>query len=172
MESDPIGLLAGTNTFGYVSATPLTDVDVLGLAQCNYSLSRHSLSCQPNPGSGGGGASVGLGPNGLFSGAGTCKNNPSQTCQNTKNRGPIPEGHYDMLPYDGGNSKGSHWWRLRPQSLARRAIDGMGLGRGGHLLHPGTISFGCITYSGPGEPYDRLNDLLKNDGPNTLKVTP
>lgn len=90
-----------------------------------------------------------------------------------KNRGPIPEGDYDMLPYDGRRSNSNNWWRLRPQSVARRAMDGLGFGRGGHLLHPGTISLGCITYSGTDRgPYDKLDNLLRNDQPNTLRVTP
>ena len=31
MESDPIGLEAGTDAFGYVSANPMSLLDVLGL---------------------------------------------------------------------------------------------------------------------------------------------
>jgi RHS repeat-associated protein len=171
-QSDPIGLLAGLNTYGYVSADPLALFDELGLAQCSYSISRHSLSCQPNPGTSGSGVGVNLGPGGLFSGAGPCKDNPSEKCQNTKNRWPIPEGDYDMVPYDGPNKKGNDWWRLKPTSLVRKLGFGTGSGRGGHLLHPGSISLGCITYSGPKEDYDRLNDLLRSNGPNTLNVSP
>lgn len=172
-ESDPIGLLGGANTYSYVSSRPLTDVDNLGLAACTYSIGQHTLSCKPNPGSGANGASVRLGPNGLFSGAGNCRNNPSQQCQDHKNRGPVPEGDYDMLPYDGTrDTKGNDWWRLRPQSLYRRAKDGLGFGRGGHLLHPGGESLGCVTYSGFLDDYKVLNDLLKGDHPNTLRVTP
>ena len=34
LESDPIGLYGGLNTFGYVNAQPLILIDRLGLAEC------------------------------------------------------------------------------------------------------------------------------------------
>jgi hypothetical protein len=153
----------------------LASIDTLGLAQCTYSIGKHTLSCNPNPGSPGLGAS--LGPNGLFSGDGSCRDNPSKPCQNSKGLGPIPEGDYDVLPYDGKDPRGFNWWRLRPQSSVRRAMDSMGYGRGGHILHPGQYSLGCITYTAPiadpmGLDYWRIHDLLKHNQPNTLKVTP
>jgi RHS repeat-associated protein len=173
IQSDPIGPLDGVNTFGYVSANPLASVDLLGLAECTYSIGRHTLSCKPNPGSGGDGRSVNIGPDSLLSGTGTCRDNPSQKCQDSKDHGPIPEGDYDILPYDGNQSNSHNWWRLRPQSITRRAMDGLGFGRGGHLLHPGRISLGCITYTNRDRgPYDRLDELLRRDQPSTLKVTP
>jgi len=174
VQSDPIGLRGGLNTFGYVSANPLAKFDELGLAQCTYSIARHSLSCQPNPGGGGGSKSVSLGPGGLFSGLDGCRNNPSDECQRQK-RGPIPAGDYDILRYDGTHANSGNWWRLRPQSLVQRAWDGYGWGRGGgYLLHPGRESFGCITYeNGNDEAYRSLNDLLRREqGSNTLRVTP
>jgi RHS repeat-associated protein len=172
IESDPIGLAAGLGTFGYVSANPLVLLDTLGLAECKYSIGRHTLSCQPgNPENGL--ASVNLGPGGLFSGLRDCRNNPSKQCQESKGKGPIPEGNYDLLKYDGNHENSDNWWRARPQSLMQRFLDGQGYGRGGgYLLHPGGASKGCITYDGNRDDYKRLNDLLnKENGNNTLTVT-
>jgi RHS repeat-associated protein len=177
IESDPIGLVSGANTFGYVSANPLGSIDILGLAVCTYSISRHTLSCSPNdPRSVGG---VNLGPDGLFSGQGDCENNPSNECQKAKDRGPIPEDDYDLVPYDGTRDSTGTWWRAQPKSWLTRAAQGLGIGSrdGGFLLHPGRISAGCITRKwGRNDPfpddYRRLNDLLKKEsGRNTLKVT-
>jgi len=175
VESDPIGLLAGLNTYGYVASSPLNSVDVLGLAECNYSISRHTLYCKPNPGSGGG--IVTMGPDGLFSGLGDCQNNPSNECQTSKGMGPIPTGPYDLIPYDGPRDNSDNWWRARPQSVVRRIADGVGAGRGGgYLLHPGRVSKGCITRKrGANDPlpddYRKLHDLLSRDQPNVLMVT-
>lgn len=172
LESDLIGLGGGLSTFGYVSGAPIEAIDLFGLAQCTYSISSHTLSCSPNnPGAGT--SSVNLGPGGLFSGLGNCRNNPSGTCQASKNYGPIPEGDYDMLKYDGTHANSNNWWRLRPQSPVRRILDGLGYGRGGHILHPGTVSLGCITYTGNDADYNRVNSLLSREsGKNVLRVTP
>jgi RHS repeat-associated protein len=170
-QSDPIGLASGLNTFAYVGSNPLLLIDEFGLAQCTYSISRHSLTCDPSM-RGNNGGTVTPGPDGLFSGIGTCQNNPSNQCQNQK-KGPVPEGDYDMLPYDGQHANSDDWWRLRPQSILRRAIDGSGFGRGGgYLLHPGRDSWGCITYGKGDDAFGHLNNLLRREkGNNTLRVT-
>src|SRR6187401_569238 len=53
LESDPIGMLGGLNTYRYASASPLTNFDPLGLADCTYSISRHVLWGKSNRSSGG-----------------------------------------------------------------------------------------------------------------------
>ena len=115
-----------------------------------------------------------LGPDGMKSGLGDCQNNPSNECQNRK-KGPIPEGDYDILPYDGRHSDSDNWWRLRSDSIIQRGWDRFGWGRGGgYLLHPGHASWGCLTYEkGNDDSYKALNNLLRReDGNNKLHILP
>jgi RHS repeat-associated protein len=175
VQSDPIGLGGGLSTYSYVSANPLELFDEFGLAACSYSIASRRLSCIPSK-PGGNRTTATLGWPGLFSGTGSCQNNPSKECQDQK-KGPIPEGDYDILPYDGNLPNWGDWWRLRPKSNIRRVVDGLNLGRGGgYLLHPGRFSYGCITYRKTNEDdnsYKLLNELLKKEkGYNSLTVTP
>lgn len=41
VESDPIGLGAGVNTFAYAAGNPISNVDPLGLTQCDIDTARH-----------------------------------------------------------------------------------------------------------------------------------
>jgi RHS repeat-associated protein len=105
VQSDPIGLRGGVNTFGYVTANPLAWVDSEGLAACTYSVSSHTLVCRPN----GGGQAVQVGPGGVFSGQpGKCRNNPD--CAQNASEGPIPMGDYKMNKDDRPGHEG--FWRL------------------------------------------------------------
>jgi RHS repeat-associated protein len=81
LESDPIGLRAGVNTFGYVYGNPIVYFDPDGL-ECVYSQGSGVLTCD----------------NGLvcfgYSGKGRGRNNPK--FENEKNSGPISAGGWEI----------------------------------------------------------------------------
>lgn len=164
-----MGMAAGVNTYLYASGSPEVWIDTLGLASCTYSVSAHTLSCQPN----GGGKAVSLGPNGVFSGVGLCRDNPS--CEKTRDLGPIPTGNYNMNRDDRKGHEG--YWRLEPNPQVPACKYYLGISRNGFELHPGGISLGCIT-ADKNDPtvmlqYNQVNDLLNREvGKNHLHVGP
>jgi len=169
VESDPIGLAGGVNTYLYAGADPVGSFDSLGLASCSYSVSSHTLSCTPNAG----GPALPLGPNGVFSGVGKCRNQNS--CSGLNDLGPIPQGDYNMNRDDRDGHEG--YWRLEPNPHVPGWKCRLGISRCGFELHPGGISLGCITADKNNKPvmdqYKLINNLLiREDGSNRLKVVP
>jgi RHS repeat-associated protein len=170
IQSDPIGIRSGLNTYAYVDQQPLTSVDTEGLASCTYSISSHTLSCHP----GKGGKAASVGPSGVFSGLpGECRNNPS--CVNNRDEGPIPMGDYKMNKDDRPGHQG--YWRLEPNPPIPGWKYVVGVNRCGFMLHPGGVSLGCITVDRRNDKsmrdYGNLNQLLlRENGTNTLTVTP
>jgi RHS repeat-associated protein len=170
-ESDPIGLAGGVNTYAYTGDDPIMNFDDLGLAQCSYSISAHTLTCTPNAG----GDPVTLGPNGVWSGVGHCANKAS--CANDIDYGPVVPGNYNMNRDNRPGHEG--FWRLEPNPTipgwkCDLHWDGV---RCGFELHPGSISLGCITADKKNvnamKQYAGVNKLLvSEDGANSLVVKP
>ena len=113
----------------------------------------------------------------VFSGDNQCKNNPSPECIDTPKEGPIPPGCYRVVSHE---SKPGFWrliplgWSTVDSALYRMQNDyGIGKKRGGFMLHPGAVSWGCITLSASAlASYKAINDLLvREQGDNILCVS-
>ena len=168
-EADPIGLDGGPHVYAYAMWDPLRWVDPSGLASCTYRISSHTLRCVPN----GGGAALRVGPSGVFSGVGECRDLPE--CSGRRKVGPIPPGNYRINRDDRVGHEA--FWRLEPVPRVPGWKCAIGLARCGFLLHPGTVSWGCITVDrhdqSAMELYNELHGLLtREDGANKLRVVP
>lgn len=115
-----------------------------------------------------------LGPNGVWSDWGICKNASSSNCTKNKNIGPIVPGNYNINQDNRDGHQG--FWRLEPNPK----IAGWKcatFARCGFQIHPGTTSLGCITADKNNfdtmKQYRKINNLLINEnGDNHLDVTP
>ena len=173
LSRDPIWEAGGVNLYGYVGGDPISFIDPYGLARCTYSIASHILTCTPNSS----GDSVVLGPNGVTSGdkGNPCQDNPSPSCIDDRNKGPIVPGNYNMNQDDRPGHKG--FWRLEPNPKISGWKCLLRLKRCGFELHPGTISWGCITADRNNgdtmKQYESVNRLLNQEnGDNQLTVVP
>jgi RHS repeat-associated protein len=162
IQSDPIGLRGGINTYAYVGLDPIIAIDPLGLCWI-YSQSTGSLTEVTDSDSGtttyyAGDGYAGLGP-GL--------NNPD--AQDVPDAGPLPQGAYTVGPQQTnttrhGSLPGS--MRLYPDP------DNAMFGRAGFLIHGPhahdrhNSSNGCPIFSRP------IRNQIGSSGDNCLKVVP
>jgi hypothetical protein len=161
VESDPIGLRGGVNTYTYALGDPVDLVDPLGLLTCSYAIDTHQLSCTSNSGQ-----SMTLTGAHVKSGLGLCQDN--SYCTALRDVGPLPPGDYRIHP-PGVNPYHPAWLYLQP-SQQNNMKDTDGSDRNGLYIHPWGVSNGCIAIYFNGD-FKALSGWAVQDGGGDLHVT-
>lgn len=169
LESDPIGLYGGPNSYSYAANNPASWIDRFGLTALEFTVETGVLKVDPEI--------EGVKPYTIDATSGTDECMNKTKCEFDEFKGPIPRGKYyiDTTQIDNPDSAGDwernfgnhpdsgDWgdWRARiyPYPSTKRE------GRTGFYLHGGRIdgSRGCIQFKGTVPPWYWGNDKLLND---------
>lgn len=166
MSRDPIGEKGGLNLYSYVNNNPVNLVDPLGLYNCTYSISSHTMTCTSDAGNDGfSSPDWTSGNNGSKCPGGNCQDNPNQT--GVSFAGPAPTGTYDLsAPTKPGGGRRHMNPKSGTNMKGRSDIETHG------CTNPATCSEGCLAAKS-NKTRDDFNDAMsKEEGNNTVKVVP
>ena len=175
VESDPVGLIAGVNTYAYTFDSPLLWFDPSGLTSISVNISSGFMLVDPEV------AGRKPYPVPITSGRGQCMNNLK--CAANTNQGPIPPGKYQLSVSEisqpgtlGTLLRQLHgdWgsWRVPLHPLPATQT----YGRSGFFMHGGAIpgSAGCVDFGGGifgNSLTDELLQDIRNDPDGIVLVT-
>jgi RHS repeat-associated protein len=153
LESDPLGLFGGFNTFSYAGDDPMKAIDPFGLDWVYHQSTGQMTHVDAN----GHSTDVGTG----YAGHGTGVNNPDM--QEVQNTGPLPRGNYTIGPQqDHGRLRSS--MMLTPDSTNEMHGRSSFLIHGAHANDRQDSSEGCIIMS------NEVRSQIANSGDDVLQV--
>ena len=170
--ADPMGYPDGWNQLAYCRNEVIELIDVFGcFINATYSISKHEFSFSYTTSDG----TVTKRTVNVFSGDGVHKNNPKS--QNIPKNGPIPQRSYYIVDRESGGMLGwiRDWFSGKDEWFALLADDGKiddetfvgTVRRGEFRMHPGSLSYGCITFS-DASWYDEMRQILLKTSKMTI----